>query len=54
MLSAVGFPKHGLKQHAEIKKSQSDTCQVTNSPKDIEMTKIIKNENQLLSKETCL
>lgn len=46
MLSAVGFPRHGLKQHAEIKKSQSDTCQVTNSQKDIEMTKIIKTENQ--------
>lgn len=41
MLSAIGFPKHGLKWHAEIKKSQSDTGQVANSKKDIEVTKMI-------------
>lgn len=41
MLNAIGFPKHGFKEHAEIKKIQLDTCQVANNQKDNEVTKMI-------------
>lgn len=48
MLNVIGFPKCGIKLDAEIKMPQLVICQVTNSQKDIEVTKMLKlkNENQ--------
>lgn len=47
MLNVISFPKHGIKLDAEIKTPQLVICQVANSQKDIETTKMIMLKNRI-------